>query len=127
MPLENEEDIARAICSEKGDPLRISPSLMRGPNTSVSRLTIVPLDETWEVFRKNVENPPNRKLEKIGTINVGRLKEIGATYSPQPTSVTVEVDPLPGYPSHAIIPPKLSRGLATKIVNELNIHDLPND
>lgn len=122
MPLEDDEDIARAICSEKGDEPRVSPSLMRGPNTSVSRLTIAPLEQTWEVFRRNVEKPPSRKLELIATINVGTLRGLGESYRPQPTKITVEAAPLEGYPSHAIIPNKLSRGLATKIVNALDRH-----
>lgn len=122
MPLENDEDIARAICSEKGDEPRISPSLMIGPHTSVSRLSIAPLDQTWEVFRKNVEKPPSRKLELIGTINVGELREIGNNYTARPTEITVEANPREDYPSHAIIPGKLSRGLATKIVRALKIH-----
>ena len=122
MPLEDDENIARAICSEKGDEPRISPSLFRGPNTSVSRLSVIPLDETWEVFRRNVEKPPNRKLELIGEINVAHLKELGRSYEPSPMEITVEANPLEDYPSHAIVPPKLSRGLATKIVKALKIH-----
>ncbi|MEZ5305070.1 MAG: hypothetical protein R3F11_31170 [Verrucomicrobiales bacterium] len=124
MPVAVEEDIARAICSDKWDPETglLSPSLFKGQNTSVSRLAVTPLDETWRVFRSEVEKPPERTLARIGTINVGRLAEVGRSFADNPTALTVEPDPLEGYPSHAIIPQKISRGLANQILRELQLH-----
>lgn len=124
MPLEAHEDIAKAIPSEKWDPENgeVSPSLFKGSRGSVSRLSITPLEETWDLFRLHVEKPPERKLERIGEINVGILQEIGENFEANPTQLSVEPDPLDGYESHAIIPEKVSRGLAVQIVIALKLH-----
>ncbi len=121
MPVEASEDIARAICTEKFDPVtgRVSTGLFRGFNISVSRLSICPLEETWELFRQRVEKPPERTLQRIGVINVGRLSNIGMTFKANPTALTVEPAPLEGYRSHAVIPEKISNGLATEIIKNL--------
>jgi len=74
MPVGPEEDIARAICTDKWDGERLSPSLFVGEGTSVSRLAMIPLVDHWDLFRLYVEQPPERRLEMIGEINVGRLK-----------------------------------------------------
>ncbi len=123
MPIEDSEDIARAICSDKFDPVsgEYSSSLFKGAHTSVSRLSVCPLEETWDLFRQRVENPPERTLNLIGVINVGRLNEIGRTFTANPTLLTVEAVPLEGYPSHAEIPQKISRGLAFEIIKNLKL------
>ena len=121
MPISETEDIARAICSDKYDGERISPSLFTGSNTSVSRLALAALADSWDLFRENVEKPPERLLELIGTINVSTLAELGRTHDPQ-LSLTVEPDPLDKFPSHAIIPQTITRGLANKILKELEVH-----
>jgi len=124
MPLEAHEEIAKAIPTEKWNPETgdVSPSLFTGSESSVSRLSITPLEETWELFRLRVEKPPERKLERIGEINVGILQEIGKNFEARPTQLSVEPDPLDGYESHAIIPEKISRGLAVQIVKALKLH-----
>ncbi len=124
MPIDASEDIARAICSDKFDPEtgEYSASLFKGARISVSRLSICPLENTWSLFRHRVEKPPERTLERIGTINVGRLGEVGGNYPSNPTVLTVEAVPLEGYPSHAEIPQKISRGLANEIIKNLTIH-----
>ena len=122
MPVPPEENVVRAVPTEKCDGDRISPSLFEGSNTSVSRLAIVPLADQWELLRRHVEKPPRRKLELLGEINVGVLAQTGASYAPRPTRLTFEPDPLADYPSHAVIPQKISRGLATQIVGHLKRH-----
>ena len=117
-----EEDIARAICSDHYDGERYSSSLFKGQNTSVSSLAIVPLEDSWDLFRRKVEKPPDRTFEQIGTINVGSLKEIGINHLTN-TELSVQPDPQPNYDSHAIIPQKISKGLANKIIDELVKHD----
>lgn len=121
MPIDSREDIARAICTDKFDPAtgEMSASLFKGTGTSVSRLAICPMEDTWDLFRQRVEKPPERTLERIGIINVGRLAEIGRSFAANPTAITVEAVPLEGYPSHAEIPQKISRGLAFEIVRNL--------
>ena len=92
-----------------------------GPDTSVSRLAITPLEDHWEIFRRGVEKPPERLLSRIAQIRVGKLGELGATHQP-PVAVTVEADPEDWNPAHAIIPGKRSRGLANRIKDAVTIH-----
>lgn len=126
MPVGLEENIARAICTDKWDGQRAAPSLFKGENTSVSRLALTPLAEHWDLFRKHVECPPERLLERNGEINVGTLKKIGRDYQ-NPVELTVEPKPEEWNPAHAEIPQKITRGLATEIVRALKIHKLPDD
>lgn len=126
MPLSEEEEIVRAICTDKWDGQRISPSVFAGANTSVSRLTISPLADHWDLFRKGVEKPPERLLEEIAQINIGTLAEIGRSHSPA-TTITVEADPVSWNVAHAIIPQKLSRGLANRILQAVTIHSKPSE
>jgi hypothetical protein len=123
MPIDRSEDIGKAVCSDKFDPAtgEVSPSLFVGTNSSVSRLAICPIEETWDLFRRHVEKPPQRRLERIGTINVGDLETIGKNFAPNPTELTVEPDPMADYPSHAVIPQRISRGLANVIVRNLKL------
>ena len=121
MPIDASEDIAKAICSDKFDAAsgEVSASLFKGSGSSVSRLSLCPLEDTWDMFRLRVEKPPQRTLERIGVINVGRLEQVGRDFKDNPTSLTVEAVPLEGYLSHAEIPEKISRGLSNEIVKNL--------
>ena len=123
MPLDGWEDIAKAVCSDKFDPStgEVSASLFKGTGSSVSRLSICPLEESWALFRHRVEKPPERTLERIGVINVDRLIAVGHSFEGNPTVLTVEAVPLDGYPSHAEIPQKISRGLANEIIRNLTL------
>lgn len=124
MPVSAEEDIVRAICTDKWDGTRISPSLFTGVNTSVSRLALVPLADHWDMFRNHVERPPERHLELIGEINVGHLQKLGREYQ-QPVYLTVEPKPEDWNPAHAEIPQKITRGLANEIIKALKQHFPP--
>jgi hypothetical protein len=121
MPLAPTEDIVRAVCTDKWDGERLSPSLFVGENISVSRLAIVPLADQWDLFRQYVEKPPERRLELIAEINVGRLQDIGRKQNPA-VELTVEPKPEEWNPAHAEIPQRITRGLANKILPELKIH-----
>jgi hypothetical protein len=123
MPVAPEESIAKAVCSDKYDAATgmVSASLFKGTGSSVSRLAICPLEQTWDLFRQRVEKPPERELKRIGVINIGRLLEIGLCYEHKPTELTVEPVPLDGYPSHAEIPQKITRGLSNEIVKNLDL------
>ena len=124
MPLGTEEDIVRAVCTDKWDGTRIAPSLFKGQNVSVSRLAIIPLSDHWDMFRMHLEKPPERQLERIGEINIGRLQEIGKSHA---TSVHLTVVPKPEEwnRAHAEIPETITRGLANRIVHALAIHEPP--
>ncbi len=124
MPVGPQEDIARAICTDKWDGERLSPSLFVGEGTSVSRLALIPLADHWDLFRRYVEQPPERRLEMIGEINVGRLQELGRNYA-TPIELTVEPKPEDWNPAHAEIPQRITRGLANKILPELKLHRPP--
>ena len=121
MAIDASEDIAKAVCSDKFDAAsgEVSASLFKGNGSSVSRLSLCPLEDTWEMFRYRVEKPPQRTLERVGVINVGRLVEVGRNFEDNPTTLTVEAVPLEGYLSHAEIPQKISRGLSNEIVKNL--------
>jgi len=121
MTLKRDENIVRAVCSDKFDGMRLSPSLFAGSNTSVSRLSLISLENHWELFRRHVQKPPHRTLERIAEINVGQLEDVGGNHNP-PTQLSVEEDPLAWNQAHAIIPQKISRGLANAILKKLAVH-----
>jgi hypothetical protein len=85
---------------------------------------MIPLMDHWDLFRRYVEQPPERRLEMIGEINVGRLQEIGRTYA-TPIELTVEPRPEDWNPAHAEIPQKITRGFANKNLPELKLHQPP--
>ena len=124
MAVAAEEDIVRAICTDKWDGARAAPSLFTGQDVSVSRLAIIPLSEHWDMFRKHLEKPPERRLERIGEINVGHLQELGRHYQ-RPIELTVEPKPEDWNRAHAEIPQKITAGLANNIVNALKRHRPP--
>lgn len=121
MPLAPTEDIVRAVCTDKWDGERLSPSLFVGESISVSRLALIPLADHWDLFRQYVQQPPERRLELIAEINVGRLQDIGRAQNPV-VALTVEPKPEDWNPAHAEIPQRITRGLANKILPELKLH-----
>lgn len=125
MPLAPDENIVRAICSDKWDGQRLAPSLFVGKETSVSRLAITSLEDHWDLFRRHVQRPPERMLEMLGEIGVGKLQAIGHAHEPR-NELTVEPKPEDWNPAHAEIPQKISRGLANKILFELKRHLPPS-
>ncbi len=124
MPIAAEEDIVRAVCTDKWDGERLSPSLFVGENISVSRLALVSLADHWDLFRQYVQKPPERRLELIAEINVGRLQDIGRAHNPA-VALTVEPRPVDWNPAHAEIPQRITRGLANDIVPKLKLHHPP--
>ena len=124
MSLPQTEDIVRAVCTDKWDGERLSPSLFAGTNISVSRLAVAPLADHWDLFRQYVQKPPERRLELIAQINVGHLQTIGLAHNPSAV-LTVEPKPVDWNPAHAEIPQNITRGLANKILPELTLHQPP--
>lgn len=118
-----EEDIVRALCDSHFDKKhnRFSSYVFAGPNTSVSRLLILPLNELFKIFHRDLDKLPKSKVIASGEINVGKLQDIGKNHN-EPHAITVEIDSRPENIAHAVIPQKLSRGLALKIISELKIH-----
>jgi hypothetical protein len=124
MPLIPSEDIVRAVCTDKWDGERLAPSLFVGERISVSRLAVVSLRDHWDLFRQYVEKPPERKLELIAEINVGRLQELGRNHNPS-IELTVEPRPESWNLAHAEIPQRITRGLANRILPFLKRHHPP--
>jgi len=131
MRLPRDEQIVRAICSDKYDRTsgRVSPSLFKGPNTSVSRLAMIPLPLQWRKLAATVQKLPGRRLERLGEIGVGKLEDLGQAYvandTPMRVTLTVVADPVPGNDAHAIILEKISPGLCNTICHALTYHELP--
>jgi hypothetical protein len=131
MILGDEEEIARAICSDKFDPAtgRLFTSLFKGPNTSVSRLAVIRLADQWHTLASTVQKLPGRRLEKIGVIGVGRLRELGAAHTangkPHRVSISVVAKREDWNEAHAEIVEKLPDGLCNTINRSLQLHSLP--
>ena len=124
------EIVVKAILEEHYDPQanRFSPRLFRGPESSLSRLVIWSKKKIIEAFIEQLHNPPDNFLMGIGIAEVGTLKKICIEYQKKRTVITVIEDPLDGSqedhiinPAHAIIPQKLSDGLAKTIPTKINI------
>ncbi|MDZ4816787.1 MAG: hypothetical protein SGI71_11025 [Verrucomicrobiota bacterium] len=124
MALDATEEIVRAICSDKFDGERYSPSLFKGENTSVSRLSVIPLEEHWDLFQKNVQVPPERILVQIGQIHIGAMQRVGEEHLTK-LQLTVEPDPLDWNPGHAVMPQNISKGLSKKITKKMEKHSIP--
>ena len=122
MAVSSAEHVVRAICSDKWDGERLAPSLFTGKDVSVGRLAVASLVDHWDLFCRFVERPPERKLELIGEIEVADLQELGRSHGPAPTELTVEPQPLKDFPSHAVIPQNITKGLANRILDALTIH-----
>jgi hypothetical protein len=125
--VDQKENIIRAIRTADWDNRknRFSSDLFRGPNTSVSRLSILCLSQLFEIFHRDLDrilsDPPNI-VRWAGEINVEELQHIGLTYQ-NSIHIIVEKDPIPNNIAHAEIIQKLSRGLSIKIINSLVIHE----
>ncbi len=78
-----EENIVRAIHSAWWDIQadRKSSSIFKGENISVSRLSILGLDELFRIFHLELDTSPNGVIVGAGEINIGRLKEIGQQHA----------------------------------------------
>lgn len=128
----SEENIVRAIHSAWWDletDIK-SSSIFKGEKISVSRLSILNLNELFDIFHKQLDTSPNGIIVGAGEMNVGRLQKIGLEFTQNPTKITVEEDPtkedlerkIVENPAHAEIPQRISRGLAKKIIDELLFH-----
>jgi hypothetical protein len=122
MNLPPEEEILRAICTDKCDGERIASSAFEGKEVSVSRLAIKPLAEQWEVLRKEVEKPDVRKLVKLAKVSVQNVIDVGLATTP-PATLTVEESPTSGNPAHAHVVPKVTRGQSNRLLDCSEILD----
>jgi hypothetical protein len=131
MPRRNcppEENVLRAIHSAHWDRNadRKSSSIFKGRDISVSRLSILGVEDLFAIFHRKLDESPNGRIVAAGEINVGSLQKIGRGYEPLPTEITVEEDPEDDNLAHALIPQRISQGLAKVIIANLTIHDDPH-
>jgi len=134
MPVEqeccDEENIVRAITSVHYDDEKdkISSSVFKGRNISVSRLKILSIEDIFYIFKEELSSP-EKPLVYAGEINIGNLKRIceqhkDANGKELPLYITVLPAPTNSNPAHAEIPQKISRGIAKKIIENLKLHDV---
>ena len=124
------EVVFKAILLEHYDPEenRFSARLFKGPESSLSRLAIWTKRQIIDGFVDQVHRPPHRSLMGIGNARVGELKRICREYPDKPTKISVIEDPLDGTqsggiinPAHAVIPQKLSEGLARHLPQKIEV------
>jgi hypothetical protein len=112
--LVSNEQILRAVYSNDWDGQRIYSQAFTGPETSISRLSVLDLPAQWEIHRR-FEKPPQRELDLFLEINVGGLKQLAFDY-PKRTKLTTVEDPIPENQAHGLILESMSRGLAKKVI-----------
>lgn len=93
-----------------------------GQNTSVSRLAVISFEDHWDLFRRHVQKPPARTLERIAEINVDVLQQTARSHSG--TELSVVPSPLRYEPGPCRDFAKNTRGLANAILPKpkLNLH-----
>lgn len=115
MFLDEAEEIVRAICSDKFDGERASPSAFTGDNVSVSRVAILPIQDLWRILAEEAANPPERILMRLGKTTVGAVLAVGEESVPR-CNLNVHADPTDTNPAHAEIRPKITRGQANRLL-----------
>lgn len=84
--LADNETVIRAIVEEEWNPEsgRGSPSIFRRPNTSVTRINTIGLNDGISIVKRDVEKPgrPERDLRAVGQITVELIKKVAATPVP---------------------------------------------
>lgn len=120
MILEDDEGIVRAICSDKFDGERVSPSAYTGDNVSVSRLAILSIEDLWQILAEEASSPPERVLMRLGKNHVRDVMTVGMESVP-PVSLGVHADPTEANPAHAEIRPRLSRGQANRLLKRTEL------
>jgi hypothetical protein len=123
-----QENILRAIHEAFWDLTRNrkSPSIFKGTNISVSRLSILGVNELFAIFHQKLDGSQNGRIVAGGEINIGNLQRIGREYVNGRTQLTVEQDPEDDNIAHAVIPQKITQGLANVIIAALVIHNDPD-
>lgn len=120
MILGGGEAIVRAICSDKFDGERVSPSAFVGDNVSVSRLAILPIEDLWQILAEEAASPPERILMRLGKTTVGDVITVGVESEPR-CELNVHADPTETNPAHAEIRPKLTRGQANRLLKRTEL------
>jgi len=120
MAVAAEEDVVRAFARTNGMERGPRPAFSPGRTSQSAGLQSFRFPNIGTCFRNHLEKPPERRLERIGEINVGRLQRIGRDYK-KSIDLTVEAKPEDWNLAHAEIPQRITRGLANQIVNALRL------
>jgi len=115
-----EEEVLRAIT----DPAhfdhsknRVSSTVFRGSNISVSRLKILSFDSLVKIFKQELEQNGKNKLIKTGQLSVADIEDI--------TGLFVEEKPTEENPAHAeIIGEIKSRSISNKLKDKMKVEDI---
>ncbi len=128
------EIVVRGITSAHVDQGKASPDLFSG-TASVNRTTITDLSETLSIFRKNLQNPDKGvSLRGHVSLSIHELVAVVRAFikankqlKDKNMIVWVEPDPYTQLEKsnhvvnlgHAVVVPKLTAGMSTKLVNHL--------
>jgi hypothetical protein len=84
------------------------------------------VNELFAIFHQKLDGSQNGRIVAGGEINIGNLQRIGREYVNGRTELTVEQDPEDDNIAHAVIPQKITQGLANVIIAALVIHNDPD-
>lgn len=115
----DEENVLRAIREAWYDGVRLGTEAFEGKEVSLSRLAISSYEDICRIL--NADLAP---LACVGEINVGAIRETGRTHE-TPKELTVESAPSRRNPAHAHIPQRISKGLARRLAERLELKNLP--
>ena len=123
MILAAEEAVVRAICNDKFDGERVSPSVFVGENVSVSRLGILSFEDLWTILAEEVSRPPERILKRLAKTTVSEIETVGSESDP-PFDLKVHAAPPETNPAHAEIRPRMTRGQANRLLKRVEYLEL---
>lgn len=125
MILPSDDMVARAICSDKFDGERVSPSAFVGENVSVSRLMILAFEDLWQILAEEISRPPERILMRLAKTTVADIETVGKESDPS-CELKVHAAPTETNPAHAEIRPKITRGQANRLLRKVEYLEPPD-
>jgi hypothetical protein len=128
--LRREEVVLRAIQETHLDEKqgRVSSSLFKGRDISLSRLAVLSTGEIFKILRRDLDKPANA-LIGAAEVTVAVIEDAGGRDEAGKLIVRVVADPLLGSapnPAHAEIPQNLSKGTSRKIIKGISRYVRPD-
>lgn len=100
-PCAPEEIIVRAIHTGHYDEVTgiLRYKLFAGRNVSVSRVSVLTIEELYLIFTNDIDNPPSQYVIQVGNIRVDELMNLAKNYAHPVTKQTIHLsviqDPCP--------------------------------